>query len=268
VKAVRLNKYLAECGYGSRRKAEAYILDGSVKVNGIVVNELSTVINPVQDEVTVNGKPIAADEKKLYLLLNKPRGYLVTRSDEYERRTVYKLLPDFAQNCVSAGRLDKDSEGLLLITNDGDVVQALTHPTKKIEKVYRAEIDQPIYKDQLDDLRRGVVIEGYRTRSASVYVKSNSYGNVVLKIVITEGKKRQVRLMLEAVDRRVINLKRLQVGDLELGKLPTGMWRECNSHEIGYLRGLAKSLVKSKTPPASPNADVNQSATPSKSYKK
>jgi 23S rRNA pseudouridine2605 synthase len=261
VKTVRLNKYLAECGYGSRRKAEDYITNGRVKVNGITVTELSTVIDPAHDEVVVNGKTIAADEKKLYILLHKPKGYLVTRSDEFDRRTIYKLLPDFAQNCVSAGRLDKDSEGLLLITNDGDVVQALTHPTKKIEKVYRAEIDQPIYREQLDDLRRGVVIEGYRTRSASVYVKSNSYGNVVLKIVITEGKKRQVRLMLEAVDRRVLSLKRLQIGDIELGKLPAGMWRECNAQEVGYLRGLARSFSSVKKETANHAAPATRTTT-------
>ncbi len=234
----RLNKFLAEAGLGSRRKVEELILSGRVVINGDKITELSTQINPKKDKVEVDGKPIEVDVKKIYLLLNKPRNYVVTKQDEFDRKTVFKLLPDFARTCVSAGRLDMDSEGLLLITNDGDVVQALTHPTKKVEKVYRVEVDLPVTKYQLEDLRSGVVIDGYKTKPAGVFVKTNKPGNIDLKIIISEGKKRQIRLMLEAVGRKVLNLKRIQIGAMELGKLPTGMWRPCTVNEVRYLNSL------------------------------
>jgi 23S rRNA pseudouridine2605 synthase len=244
VKAVRLNKYLAEAGLGSRRKVEELISAGKVQLNGDTVVELGTQVNPGKDKVCVNGKEVKAETKKVYLLLNKPKNYVVTKKDEFGRKTVFKLLPDFAQSCVTAGRLDLDSEGLLLVTNDGDVIQALTHPTKKVEKVYRVEVDQPLYKKQLEDLRNGVVIEGYKTKSAGVFVRSNRENNVVLKMVITEGKKRQIRLMLEAVGRRVLALRRIQIGEIELGKLPMGMWRLCSSEEIRYLHRLKRRSEK------------------------
>lgn len=238
VKAVRLNRYLAESGLGSRRKVETLILSGKIKVNGRVVTELATRIDPVKDLVEAEGTIVKINSKKVYLLLNKPRGYVVTRKDEFDRKTVYKLLPDFAAACVPAGRLDLDSEGLLLITNDGDLVQALTHPTNKIDKTYQVEIDLPLNQRQLDNLRKGVVIDGYKTRPAGVFVKGTGREATSLKVVISEGKKRQIRLMLEAVGRKVIKLKRNQIGDLELGKLPSGMWRECSRSEIRYLMSL------------------------------
>lgn len=238
MKQVRLNKYLAEAGFGSRRKVEELIIDGKVFINDIRVTDLATQVEPDHDKVKVDGKPVETDTQKVYILLNKPRSYVVTRQDEFDRKTIYKLLPDFAQNCVSAGRLDMDSEGLLLVTNDGDLVQDLTHPTKKVEKTYRVEVDQPLYKRQLEDLRTGVVIEGYKTRPAGVFVRSNKPGNVVLKMIISEGKKRQIRLMLEAVGRRVLNLRRIQIGEIELGKLPVGMWRLCSRSEMNYLMSI------------------------------
>jgi 23S rRNA pseudouridine2605 synthase len=238
VKQVRLNKFLAEAGYGSRRKVEELILDGKVFINEVKTTDLATQVDPHKDKVTINGKLVETDTQKVYLLLNKPRSYVVTKQDEFDRKTIYKLLPDFAQNCVSAGRLDMDSEGLLLMTNDGDLVQALTHPTKKVEKTYRVEVDLPLYKNQIEDLRKGVVINGYRTKSAGIFVKNNKPGNVVLKVIISEGKNRQIRKMLEAVDRRVFNLRRIQIGEIELGKLPLGMWRLCSRSEVNYLLSL------------------------------
>lgn len=238
MKTYRLNKYLAESGLGSRRKVEELITNGKISVNGEVTTDLSTQINPHKDKVLAFGKPVTVESKKVYLLLNKPRSYVVTKQDEFDRKTIYKLLPDFASTCVSAGRLDMDTEGLLLLTNDGDLVQALTHPTKNVEKVYRVEVDFPLSKRQLEDLRHGVVIDGYKTKSAGVFVKSNKSGDVVLKMIISEGKKRQIRLMLEAIDRKVINLKRIQIGEIELGKLPVGMWRLCSNSEVNYLMKL------------------------------
>jgi pseudouridine synthase len=244
VKLIRLNKFLAEAGLGSRRKVEELITGGRVFVNGVKVTELGTQVDPNDDAVELDGKPVKTAERKVYILMNKPRSYVVTRQDEFERKTIYKLLPDFAQNCVSAGRLDKDSEGLLLITNDGEVVQALTHPTHKVGKMYKVEVDRPLYKKQLEDLRRGVVIEGYKTKPAGVFVRSNKEGKVVLKMVISEGKKRQIRYMIEAVGRKVIALRRIQIGEIELGKLPAGMWRLCSRQEIGYLNSLKQARSK------------------------
>jgi len=240
---VRLNKYLASCGLGSRRKVEELILAGKISINGAGVNDLALQVDDNKDLITCEGKPVKSEPQKLYLLLNKPAGYLVTKSDEFDRKTVYKLLPDFAQQCVPAGRLDKDTEGLLLLTNDGDVVQALTHPTKKVEKVYRVQVNSPLTHSQVEELRSGVMVEGYKTRSAGVYIKHNETGNTVLKVVIKEGKKRQIRLMLEAVGRKVLHLKRMQIGEIELGKLPVGMWRLCSGREMSYLRSLTRKTV-------------------------
>jgi len=244
VKLVRINKYLSEAGLGSRRKVEELVTAGKVKLNGQKVTDLATMVNASQDKLEVDGKPIRPEEKKIYLLLNKPKQYIVTRQDEFDRKTIYKLLPDFAQNCVSAGRLDKDSEGLLLVTNDGDLVQVLTHPTKKVEKVYRVEIDLPLTQKQLTELRSGVVIDGYKTRPAGAFVKSAGQAHPVLKMIISEGKKRQIRLMIEAVHRKVISLKRIQIGELELGKLPVGMWRLCSRTEVKYLQSLKSERRK------------------------
>jgi 23S rRNA pseudouridine2605 synthase len=244
VKLIRINKYLSEAGLGSRRKVEELVTSGKVRVNGQTVTDLAITVNAAKDKVEVDGKPVRPEDKKIYLLLNKPKQYIVTRQDEYDRKTIYKLLPDFAQNCVSAGRLDKDSEGLLLITNDGDLVQVLTHPASKVEKVYRVQIDLPLTQKQLNDLRSGVVIEGYRTRPAGVFVKSAGQSNPVLKMVISEGKKRQIRLMIEAVHRKVVSLKRVQIGEIELGKLPLGMWRLCSPAEVKYLQNLKSERRK------------------------
>ncbi len=241
MKTVRLNRFLAGAGLGSRRGVEELIRAGRIRLNGEAVSELATQVNPARDVVEIDGKAVRPALKKNYLLLNKPRGYVVTRRDEYGRKTIYQLLPDFAQTCVSAGRLDKDSEGLLLITDDGDLVKVLTHPSGKVDKTYRVEADLPLSRQQLDCLRQGVVIEGGKTLPAGVFVKSNRPGSVVLKMVISEGKKRQLRLMLEAVGRKVLSLKRMQIGELELDRLPSGMWRLCTPEEVKYLLGLKRT---------------------------
>jgi len=235
---IRLNRYLAMAGLGSRRKVEEFITAGQVSVNNQVITDLSLKVEDGKDVVSLAGKPVQLPRKFIYLLLNKPRGYVVTRSDEYKRKTIYQLLPDFAQQCSPAGRLDLDTEGLLLLTNDGAVVQALTHPTRKVTKIYKVEIEQPLTPGQLHALREGVQIEGYLTKPAGIFVKSTKMGRVSLKIAIQEGRKRQIRLMLQAVGSQVISLKRLQIGELELGKLPIGMWRLCSKQEVDYMSKL------------------------------
>lgn len=233
---VRLNKFLAESGLGSRRKVESLILEGRISVNGKDCRELSTQIDPEKDEVRLDGEAISVRAKFYYLLLNKPRGFVVTRSDEQGRKTVYDLLPEFASSAIYAGRLDKDSEGLLLFTNDGDLVNRLTHPTFKVEKVYKADIDRKLSRNQLELLRTGVEIEGGKTRSAGVFVKAETDSSMTLKVVITEGKKRQIRLMMEAVGAHVRNLKRLQFGPLKLKDLPSGRWRMLTPGEVKALK--------------------------------
>ncbi|HPS39332.1 MAG TPA: pseudouridine synthase [Candidatus Cloacimonadota bacterium] len=233
---VRLNRFLAEAGLGSRRKVESLITEGKISVNGKVCQDLATQVDPDKDEVIFEGKPVAPRLEFYYLVLNKPTGVVVTRSDEQGRATVYSLLPNFARNAVYAGRLDKNSEGLLLFTNDGDMVNRLTHPTFHVEKVYKAEVSGKLNKFQLDQLRGGVEIEGGKTRPAGIFVNAQTDSSTTLKIVITEGKKRQIRLMVEAVGSKVRHLKRLQFGPLKLKDLPTGSWRMLTPGEIKALK--------------------------------
>ncbi len=232
---LRLNRFLADCGLGSRRKVEALVTEGRIKVNGKVCTELGIQIDPAVDKVEADGKELSAITKKVYLILNKPRGYVVSQSDELGRQTVYDLLPESAAGMAYAGRLDKNSEGLLLFTNDTSLINQLTHPSHKVEKVYRVEIDRPLKYKELELLRSGVEIEGGITLPAGIYVKSESEKSMSLKVVITEGRKRQIRQMIEAVGARVRSLKRVQFGPIHLGDLPTGRWRRLEMMEVRAL---------------------------------
>jgi len=251
---IRLNRFLADCSLGSRRKAEELITSGRVKVNGQVCQDLSVHICDPEDMVEVDGKRVSASREKLYLILNKPRGYVVSRSDELGRQTVYDLLPEKAANMPYAGRLDKNSEGLLLFTNDTALINLLTHPSHKVEKVYRVVIDRALTKKDLDLLRSGVEIEGGITLPAGVYVKSSGEGSMSLKIVITEGRKRQIRQMIEAVGGKVRSLKRVQFGPIMLKDLPAGRWRALDTMEVRALfsaqtLGIRKGVPKDKHKP-------------------
>lgn len=235
-KQIRLNKYLADSGLGSRRKVEQLILAGRITINGEVCVDLAMQVDASHDLVEYEGEAIKPDTKMLYIAFNKPRGYIVTQHDEHDRKTIYSLLPDFAQKCNYAGRLDKNSEGLLLITNDGDLINKLTHPRSKVEKVYKVDISPRLNGYQLEQLRRGVEIEGGKTYPAGVFVKKDADNKMTLKMVITEGRKRQIRLMVETVGGKVHNLKRLQFGPLKLGKLEPGMWRPLTVYEVRDLK--------------------------------
>lgn len=242
---IRLNRFLASAGLGSRRKVEELITSGKVTINGTVVKDLSTTIDPETDRVVCQGKDVRSETEMKYLVLNKPKGYIVSASDELGRHTIYELLPDFSSNFRYAGRLDKNSEGLLLVTNDTGMINRLTHPTFKVEKVYKVDIDRKLGKIQLENLRKGVEIEGGKTRPAGVFVKSESDTGMTLKMVITEGRKRQIRLMLEAVGAKVRNLKRLQFGPLKLKDLPSGRWRFLTEGELKALKmTVEKGFVK------------------------
>jgi 23S rRNA pseudouridine2605 synthase len=236
----RLNRWLAECGICSRREADDLIRSGKVRVNGEPCLDLSRRIGP-GDRVSCQGQELRRITEKVYLMLNKPRGYVVTHSDELQRETIYSLLPDSAANLRYAGRLDKNSEGLLLMTNDGELINALTHPKRKVEKVYRVEINRRLSRKELEDLRHGVQIEGGVTLPAGVFVKNDGGQGMTLKMVITEGRKRQIRQMVEAVGAKVLRLKRLQFGTLMLKDLPLGRWRPLSGVELRSLKSLVEN---------------------------
>ena len=235
----RLNRWLAECGICSRREADELIRSGEVSVNGEPCLDLSRRVGP-RDKVSLRGKELRIAEK-VYLMLNKPRGYVVTHSDELKRETIYSLLPESAANLRYAGRLDKNSEGLLLMTNDGEMINALTHPKRRVGKVYRVEVNRRLSRKELEELRRGVQIEDGITLPAGVFVKNDSDKGMTLKMVITEGRKRQIRQMVEAVGAKVVRLKRLQFGTLMLKDLPLGRWRYLSGAELHSLKSLVEN---------------------------
>lgn len=234
-KSIRLNRFLADCGLGSRRKVESLITEGAISINGEVCRDLSQTVDPDTDRVVHAGKELKANSDKIYIILNKPMGYVVSQQDEYSRKTVYDLLPEQFASLPYAGRLDKNSEGLLLFTNDGELIKKLTHPSHKVEKVYRVWVEPKLRRSAILSLREGVEIEGGKTHSAKVYVKSESEESMLLKLVITEGRKRQIRHMIEAVGGKVKSLRRVQFGPIILGDLPPGRWRPLLLPEIRAL---------------------------------
>ncbi len=233
---VRINKFLAQCNLGSRRKVEEFILAGRVKVNGNVTKELAIEIDEETDKVEFDNKLITITSKKYYLILNKPKKYLVTAKDDFGRNTVFDLVPDFGVHLFAVGRLDYMSEGLLILTNDGDFADEIMHPRNKLPKLYKVIAKGYIANSSVQRLREGVVISGYKTKPAKVFIKSRNSQKTNLKITISEGKKRQIRKMIKTIGSEVMDLKRLQIGDLRLGKLPLGTWRHLNKKEIYALK--------------------------------
>lgn len=235
VKEIRINKYLAQCNVGSRREAEKYILAGEVKVNGKIITQLSYAVKVDEDEVCYKDKVIKPDTENVYIMLNKPKKYLVSTKDDFGRKTVYDLLPDLQTNLFYIGRLDYMTEGLLLLTNDGDFADKVIHPKYKLPKVYKVVAQGKIDEMQVEKLRSGVVFDGRKTSPAKVFIKHRTENKTTLKLTIYEGRKRQVRRMLKAVGSEVLELKRLQIGHLNLGKLPIGMWRYLTRNELRKL---------------------------------
>ncbi len=229
---VRLQKFIAGAGICSRRKAEELITAGKVKVNGQRITELGTKIDPDSDSVEVDGKLIDAAGKKYYIMLNKPAGYITTTSDTHDRPTVMNLVSDIKARIYPVGRLDADTEGLLLMTNDGDFANAVIHPSKKHEKVYIAEVKGLPMLETLKILKRGVDTGEYITKPANIELLKGNQSTSTLKIGITEGRKRQVRIMCETVGHPVLALKRVEIGPLTLGNLPKGKWRHLRKEEI------------------------------------
>lgn len=234
----RLQKYLAAQGVASRRHAEDLIRQGKVTVNGIVVREMGYKIEPGQDKIAVNGQAIMPESKKVYLMLNKPAGVLVTAQDTHDRKTVLDLIGDIGTRVFPVGRLDKDTEGLLLLTNDGDLSYALTHPSKEVTKEYHATVAGVPDKRQLDRLRQGIIIEGRRTAPAQVDIIKSGNGYAILRIRIHEGRKRQVRRMCQAIGHPVSRLLRVQLGPLTIEGLAPGSYRHLTENELGALRTI------------------------------
>ncbi len=233
-KLVRLQKFMADNGIASRRKSEELIERGSVKVNGRVAH-IGDKVDPKHDKVQVNGRNIVAVKKKVYIMLHKPRGYITTMSDEMDRKCVAELVKDVDARIYPVGRLDRDSEGLLFLTNDGAFANAMMHPSKHIPKTYRVTVRPDINDDQLTKLATGVMVDGRMTAEAQVSVITKEPGRVVLQMTIHEGRNREIRKMCEAVGLEVARLKRTSIGSVKLGMLPQGKYRNLTDDEVHKL---------------------------------
>ena len=235
---MRLQKYLALCGVASRRAAEKLIVDGRVSVNGKVVTELGTKVT-FKDKVTFDGAVISLDEDKVYIAVNKPTGYLSAVSDDRGRKTVVDLVrDDFSERIYPVGRLDYDTEGLILLTNDGEFTYSVTHPKHNVNKTYEAVIRGKLTDDEIIKLCQGIDIGGFVTSPAFVDIVDETGGKTIVQITIHEGKNRQVRKMFESVGHIVLKLKRIAVGSVKLGNLKSGKWRHLTDREIRTLKGL------------------------------
>ncbi len=234
---IRLNKYIAQSGLTSRRKADQLIAAGNVKINGITVHELGTEVGP-GDTVEVNGDVISLHKKLVYYMLNKPVGYVTTLSDEKGRPIVTDLLGDVTERVFPVGRLDYNTSGLLIMTNDGDLANKLAHPKHHVYKTYRAEVTGVLSDERLAKLRKGVDIGGFITSPARVKVLKQTRGYAVAEIQIREGKYRQVRRMFKAVGNKVVSLQRVAMGELYLGRLMEGHYRKLTPEEIEYLKKI------------------------------
>lgn len=232
---IRLQKYMAESGIASRRKSEELIAAGKVKVNGKVAS-IGDKIDPKRDIVAVDGRKIALAKSSVYIMLHKPRGFITTMSDEMDRKCVAELISDLDVRVYPVGRLDKDSEGLLLFTNDGEFANNMTHPSKHIPKTYRVTVRPDITEEQINRFMTGIMIDGKMTLPANVNVISKEPGRVVLEVVICEGRNRQIRKMCEELGLEVARLKRVAIGPVRLGMLPQGKWRNLTPQEVHSLK--------------------------------
>lgn len=232
----RIQKIIADAGYCSRRKAEELISSGRVKLNGRPVSLGDKA--GFKDLITIDGEKLYVPKKKnkIYIMMNKPRGYVTTMSDELDRKCVTDLLEELDERVYPVGRLDRNSEGLLLFTNDGEFANSIMHPSRHIAKTYRVTVRPDINDEQLVKLSDGVEIDGKKTMPATVVVKTKEQGRVVILITIKEGRNRQIRKMCEAVGLEVARLRRVSIGPLKLGMLKPGTWRELTAEELRAIR--------------------------------
>ena len=233
----RLNKYIAQSGVCSRRRADELIANGNVKINGAVIREMGYQVEE-DDTVMVNGKIIETNGRNIYVAVNKPLGYITSMDDDKGRATVAELVSDIPERLFPVGRLDYNTTGLLLMTNDGDLANRLTHPKHEVTKTYAATVAGILSGARVAKLRKGVDIGGFVTSPAEVRVIRQNPRSAVVEISIHEGKSRQVRKMFAAVGNKVQTLERIAIGDLRLGRLMTGHYRKLTQKEIDYLKSL------------------------------
>ncbi len=228
---MRINKYLALCGIASRRKSEQFIVDGKVKLNGKVVTNLSTDVDTKKDKVELEGKELSLPSNYVYYKLNKPKGYLCTASDDRGRKTIFDLVKSETR-LFSIGRLDYDTEGLIILTNDGDLAQKISHPSHETEKEYIVKIEGTILESELAVLRAGVVENGVKMPKAKIELLEVVNNNAKLSVTIHEGQNRQIRRMFEAINKPIKMLKRIRIGNIKLGGLQRGEYKPLNEFEL------------------------------------
>lgn len=231
----RLQKVMAELGVASRRKCEELILQGKVKVNGQVVSELGTKVDKQNAVIEVEGRKLEALTDKVYVLLNKPVGYITSAKDQFGRPTVLDLVSGVKARIFPVGRLDYDTEGLLILTNDGELTYRITHPSHNIDKTYQAVVKGRISAQDIAAFKQGIIIEGYKTAPARLEIIRMLGEDTLVHITIHEGRNRQVRKMCDAIGHKVLKLKRICIGKLELGDLKVGSWRHMTKEEVAYL---------------------------------
>ena len=235
---IRLQKYLALCGVASRRASEKMIQEGRVAVNGSVITEMGVQVDETRDTVTVDGEVVRPEEEKHYIAYNKPIGEVTTVSDPEGRATVMDKFADYPVRLFPVGRLDYDSEGLLLLTNDGDMMNRVLHPSREVLKVYWTKVSNHVTPEEISILRKGVMIDGKLTSPAFVRLIREETFDTVLLISIHEGRNRQVRRMVDVIGHQVVRLRRVGFGPVSLGSLPTGMWRPLTEEEIAALKQI------------------------------
>lgn len=231
---IRLQKFLSEAGVASRRKAEDMIRAGAVKVNGITAS-IGDSVDSKKDTVTVKGKRVRKESNLRYILLNKPRGYVTTADDELGRKCVTQLVSDVKERVYPVGRLDRVSEGALIMTNDGEFANLMMHPSHHVPKTYRVTVRPAVTAQQVEQLESGIELDGRMTLPAQVHVISKEEGRAVLEIVLYEGRNRQIRRMCEALELEVARLRRVAVGPVRLGMLKPGQWRDLTPAEVQTL---------------------------------
>lgn len=235
---IRLQKYLALSGVASRRTAEKMIQEGHVRVNGVLITEMGVQVDETRDQVTVDGALVHPEEEKHYIAYNKPIGEVTTVSDPEGRATVMDKFRDYPVRLFPVGRLDYDSEGLLLLTNDGEVMNHLLHPSREVDKVYWVKASNQVTDEEISRLRRGVLVDGSLTSPAHVRLIRREAFDTVLLVTIHEGRNRQVRKMISAIGHQVVHLRRVGFGPVSLGDLPLGYWRPLTETEIKKIREI------------------------------
>ena len=235
---MRLQKYMAQSGVASRRASEKMIADGLVSVNGKIVTRQGIDINPNEDIIKVNDKTITQEENKIYIILNKPLGYVVTMDDEKDRKIVTDLIEGVEERIYPVGRLDMDTSGLILLTNDGKITNKITHPRNQVVKKYIAIVEGTPNKLELTKFRKGLMIDGKKTSPAKIKIMKNYETESILEIEINEGRNRQIRKMCEAINHPIKKLKRVSIGEISIGGLEFGEWRYLDKDEMEYINSL------------------------------